>query len=151
MKRGGNFGLSLNSYLSLSRLTLYGGDDQCFVSGSGIQCFFDPWIRDPGWVKKQDPDPGWTSRIIFPRAWETIFWVKILNSLMQIPDTGWKKFGSGIRNGKIRIRDKHHGSATLGMTLSAMGTHPVWWRWHYQLGRAALGWAGRRGRADPRT
>ncbi len=24
------------------------------VSGA----FFDPWIRDPGWVKKQDPDPG---------------------------------------------------------------------------------------------
>ncbi len=19
--------------------------------------FFDPWIRDPGWVKNQDPDP----------------------------------------------------------------------------------------------
>jgi hypothetical protein len=35
---------------------------------------------------------------------ETIFWVKIryLNSLMQIRDPGWKKFGSGIRDGKIR-------------------------------------------------
>jgi hypothetical protein len=20
--------------------------------------FFDPWIRDQGWVKNQDPDPG---------------------------------------------------------------------------------------------
>jgi hypothetical protein len=27
-------------------------------SGSGIGCLFDPWIRDPGWVKSQDPDPG---------------------------------------------------------------------------------------------
>jgi hypothetical protein len=26
--------------------------------GSGIRCLFDPWIRDPGWVKNQDPDPG---------------------------------------------------------------------------------------------
>ncbi len=26
--------------------------------GSGIQCLFDPWIRDPGWVKNQDSDPG---------------------------------------------------------------------------------------------
>jgi hypothetical protein len=26
--------------------------------GSGIRCLFDPWIRDPGWVKSQDPDPG---------------------------------------------------------------------------------------------
>jgi hypothetical protein len=23
--------------------------------GSGIRCRFDPWIRDPGWVKNQDP------------------------------------------------------------------------------------------------
>jgi serine/threonine protein kinase len=27
-------------------------------SGSGIRCLFDPGIRDPGWVKSQDPDPG---------------------------------------------------------------------------------------------
>ncbi len=26
--------------------------------GSGIRCLFDPWIRDPGWVKSQDPDLG---------------------------------------------------------------------------------------------
>jgi hypothetical protein len=30
--------------------------------GSGIRCLYDPWIRDPGWVKKikiriRDPDP----------------------------------------------------------------------------------------------
>jgi hypothetical protein len=25
-------------------------------------------ILYPGWVKIQDPDPGWTTRIIFPRA-----------------------------------------------------------------------------------
>jgi hypothetical protein len=33
---------------------------------------FDPWIRDPGWVKNQDPDPCFGSEmnisIIFPRA-----------------------------------------------------------------------------------
>jgi hypothetical protein len=26
--------------------------------GSGIRCLYDPWIRDTGWVKYQDPDPG---------------------------------------------------------------------------------------------
>ncbi len=26
------------------------------------------WSLDPRWVKSQDPDPGWTPRIIFPRA-----------------------------------------------------------------------------------
>ncbi len=31
--------------------------DQCCGSGSGTY-LFDPWIRDPGWVKKQDPDLG---------------------------------------------------------------------------------------------
>jgi hypothetical protein len=30
---------------------------QCYGSGSGIRCLCDPWIRDPGWVKSQDPDP----------------------------------------------------------------------------------------------
>jgi hypothetical protein len=30
---------------------------------------------------------------------------------MRIRDPGWKKFGSGMK--KIRIRDKHPGSATL--------------------------------------
>ncbi len=34
----------------------------------GIRCLFDPWIRDPGWVESQHPDPGWTTRIIFSRA-----------------------------------------------------------------------------------
>jgi hypothetical protein len=26
--------------------------------GSGIRCHFYPWIRDLGWVKNLDPDPG---------------------------------------------------------------------------------------------
>jgi hypothetical protein len=26
--------------------------------GFGIQCLFDPWIRDPGWVKIKDPGSG---------------------------------------------------------------------------------------------
>jgi hypothetical protein len=28
--------------LASSRLTLYGGDDQCYGSGSGTRCLFDP-------------------------------------------------------------------------------------------------------------
>ncbi len=31
---------------------------QCCGSGSGIRCLFDPWIRDPGWVKSKDPGSG---------------------------------------------------------------------------------------------
>jgi hypothetical protein len=30
----------------------------CCGSGSGNRGLFDPWIRDLGWVKNQDPDPG---------------------------------------------------------------------------------------------
>jgi hypothetical protein len=82
---------------------------QCCRSGSGIRCLFDPWIRVPGWVKNQDPDPGWT---IFPRAWKHIFGLKYFNSLMRIRDPGWKKFGSGIW-------DKLPGSATLYSTIDA--------------------------------
>ncbi len=39
-------------------------------SGSGIRCLYDP--LDPGWVKNRIrirvPDPGCSTRIIFPRA-----------------------------------------------------------------------------------
>ncbi len=44
---------------------------QCYVSGSGIRRLFDPWIRDPGWGKNQDPDLGLRS---YFREIETIFW-----------------------------------------------------------------------------
>ncbi len=40
---------------------------------------------------------------------ETNFWVKIL--FLFDADSGWKKFGSGMEN--IRIRDKHIGYAKL--------------------------------------
>ncbi len=75
--------------------------------------------------KNQDPDPGWTSRIIFPRAYslslETIFWVKIYKFLDTVadPDPGSGNLfdpGSGIRDGKILYPGsggKHPGSATL--------------------------------------
>ncbi len=35
-----------------------GGQDSDQCCGSGIRCFFDPWIRDPGCEKSQVPDPG---------------------------------------------------------------------------------------------
>ncbi len=48
------------------------------------------WPLDPGWMKNQDPDPGWTSRIIFPRAKKLFFGLKILILLF--------RHGSGIRD-----------------------------------------------------
>jgi hypothetical protein len=47
----------------------------CCRSGPGIRCLFDPWIRDPGWVKSRMRirDQGWKNS-----------------------DPGWKKVGSGI-------------------------------------------------------
>jgi hypothetical protein len=61
---------------------------------------FDPWIRDPGWVESQHPDPG--SGMNNPdhifQSLETIFFVflglKYLNTLMRIRDPGWEKVGS---------------------------------------------------------
>jgi hypothetical protein len=46
---------------------------------------------------------------------ETTFWVKILKFFDADPDPG--SFRSRIRDGKVRIRDKHPGSATLVPTL----------------------------------
>jgi hypothetical protein len=72
-------------------------------SGSGIRCLFDPWIRDPGWVKNQDPDPGSGSGKNNPdrisESLETIVGgLKYLNLLMRIRN-------SGSSMEKIRIRD----------------------------------------------
>ncbi len=49
-------------------------------SGFGIRCHFDPWIRDPRWVKNQDPDAGSGSGMNIPdhisESAETTFWVE---------------------------------------------------------------------------
>jgi hypothetical protein len=71
-------------------------------SGSGIRCLSDPWIRDPGWVKNQDPD----------HKKKTFFGLKYLNSFDLDPGCGMKKIrirdpASGMETS--RIRDKHPG------------------------------------------
>jgi hypothetical protein len=48
-------------------------DEAC---GSGIRCLFDPWIRDPGWVKNQDPGSGMNILDHISESLETICWVK---------------------------------------------------------------------------
>jgi hypothetical protein len=44
-----------------------------------IPILFYPWIRDPGWVNNQDPDPGsgsWMNILDhISESLETIFWV----------------------------------------------------------------------------
>jgi hypothetical protein len=53
-------------------------DHQC--CGSRIKCLFDPWNRDLGRIKNQDPDP----RIIFLRVQKQFFGVKeYLNSFLR--------------------------------------------------------------------
>jgi hypothetical protein len=89
-------------------------------------------IRDPGWVKNQDPDPGCNDPDHISESLETNFWVTILKFLMRIRDEknsdpgswmekiwivdpGWKKFGSWILDGKnfdtgsgINLPDPQH-------------------------------------------
>jgi hypothetical protein len=79
--------------------------------GSGI-CLFDPSIRDPGWVKNQDPDPESGSLMknpdhIYRVLRNHIFGLKYLNSLRRIRDPGWNKKGSDPGWNKLgsRIRD----------------------------------------------
>jgi hypothetical protein len=49
------------------------------------------------------------------RELETIFWVKILKFFDA--DPGWKNSNLGSCMEKIRIRDKHPGSATLQINI----------------------------------
>jgi hypothetical protein len=65
-----------------------------------IRYLFDPWIRDPGWVKNQDPDPGRIFWII-SESLETISWVKTLKFLGMDPEI----FLTLDLDRKIRIRD----------------------------------------------
>jgi hypothetical protein len=60
---------------------------------------------DPGWVKHQDSELNNLDHISESLN-NNFFGLKYLNSLIQIRDPEWKKFGSGIR-------DKHPGSAIL--------------------------------------
>ncbi len=102
---------------------------KCCGSGSGIQCLFDPWIRDPEWVKIKNriQDAGWTSRIILSRALKQFFGLKILKFCDAHPDPGsrifltrdpgWKNsdLGSGIN-----IPDPQHWSlSTTCLILQA--------------------------------
>jgi hypothetical protein len=74
---------------------------------------------DPGWVKNQDPYPGSGMNIPdhISESLKQFFGLKILKFFDADPDLGSGirnlfDTGSGIQDGKIRIRDKHPGSAT---------------------------------------
>ncbi len=76
---------------------------QCCEAESGIRCFFNLCIRDPGCKKNPDPDPG--SEIGIPdhitESLKTIFGLKILKFFNADPDPGSGIFltldpGSGI-------------------------------------------------------
>jgi hypothetical protein len=55
---------------------------------SGIRWLFDPWIRDPGWVKNQDPGSGMNIPDLISKSSETILWVKILKLFDADPGSG---------------------------------------------------------------
>ncbi len=84
--------------------------------GSGAFLILTP---GSGIGKKSGSGSGMNNPNLISESLETIFWVKILKSWMRIrarknTDTGWKKFGSGIKN-------KHPGSATLLKTNVWLG------------------------------
>jgi hypothetical protein len=49
----GNYNLTFFAWMNY-----FQPQNQYCESGSGIRCLFYPWIRDPEWLKSQDPDPG---------------------------------------------------------------------------------------------
>jgi hypothetical protein len=77
---------------------------------------------DAGLVKKSRSGSGMNILDHISKSLETIFWVKILKFFDTCGFGSGNLFDprSGIRDGKIRIWDKHPGSATLvigGCTL----------------------------------
>ncbi len=72
----------------------------------GIRCLFDPWIRDPGRGKKSGSRSGMNNLDHISECFRNnlFFLVKILKFFDADP-------GSGM--GKIQIRNKQSGSATL--------------------------------------
>jgi hypothetical protein len=67
----------LDFFLMLKKQELLQFKMQCCEFGSGIRCLFELWIRDPGWVKKQDLDPrsgsGMNNPDHFSESLETSF------------------------------------------------------------------------------
>ncbi len=55
---------------------------------SGIQCLFDPWIRDE--------QPGSYFRELRNNTWYLNSFIRIRDGKKLFRDPGWKKFGSGI-------------------------------------------------------
>ncbi len=72
----------------------------------GSEGLFDPWIQDPGWVKKSTPESGMNIPDHISESLETIFGLKILNFSDTDPDPGSDYIWPWIRDGKIRIRDQ---------------------------------------------
>jgi hypothetical protein len=84
---------------------------------SGIRCLFDPWIRDPGWIKIQDPIRNEHPESYF-RELRNNFCVKILKFfdadadqnpgifLTLYPGSGMEKIR--IRGSRINVPDPQH-------------------------------------------
>ncbi len=91
--------------------------------GSGIRCLFEPWIQDPGWVKKSRSRYGIRDELpgsYFRDLKKQFLGLKYLNFSDAHPDPGSEIFltldPGGTKFGS-RIRDKHPGSATLVTTV----------------------------------
>ncbi len=92
-------------------------DAQFADPGSGAFLTFRSGMGKKSWsgpgIQIRDEQPG----SYFLELRNHFLGLKYLNSLMRIRDPGWKKLGSGIGDGKIRILDKHPVSATLLMRI----------------------------------
>jgi hypothetical protein len=134
---------------SLSHIFLYRYNVLYGTDYSTVLCSIaDPdsvpfWPLDTSWVKNQDPDPGWTSLIIqYFRAlrnnflvWKYQYWK---NSFMRNRIRDAESFWLWIRDGKIRIRDKHPGSATLAPVLFKRCSCMNWFKQKMYLGSASF-------------
>jgi hypothetical protein len=106
-----------HQFHGIGRLVLHSIADP----GSRIRCLFDPWIRDPGWIKSGSGSGIWNEQpgSYFLELRNHFLGLKYFNSLMRsgirIPDGKiWIcEPGSRIEKNWIWDLEKHPGSATL--------------------------------------
>ena len=79
----------------------------------GSAVFLDPWIRDPGWVKKTGSGSRMNNPDYISESLKNFLEIKYLNALIWIRDPEWEKFGSGMEKNSdpgsgINIPDPQH-------------------------------------------
>jgi hypothetical protein len=116
-------------------------------SGSGIRCFFEPLIRDPGWTKKSRSGSRMNIPDHISESLETIFWVKnTLNFLMRFRNRDPESFWPWIRDLRWKNSDAGSGINVPGSGRNIPGSgisipDPQHWKYIWRTGQKNRAWS----------